>query len=65
MAAPRTIRLAPDDNVIVAVDSVEAGTTIAGVVAKERIPRGHKMAAVAIKEGAPVKKFGQIIGFAT
>jgi len=65
MAAPRTIRLAPDDNVIVAVDSVEAGTTIAGIVAKERIPRGHKMAVVAIGDSEPVKKFGQIIGFAT
>ena len=65
MAAPRTIRLAPDDNVIVAVNSVEAGTTISGVVAKERIPRGHKMAVAAIGEGEPVKKFGQIIGFAT
>jgi altronate hydrolase len=65
MAVPRTIRLAPDDNVIVAVDAVEAGTAIAGVVAKERIPRGHKLAAAAIGEGEPVRKFGQIIGFAT
>jgi len=65
MPAPRTVRLAPDDNVIVAVDAVEAGTQVAGVVAKERIPRGHKMAASAIGEGKAVKKFGQIIGFAS
>jgi altronate hydrolase len=65
MPAPRTVRLAADDNVIVAVDAIEAGTAVAGVVAKERIPRGHKMAVSAVGEGEPVKKFGQIIGFAS
>ena len=30
----------------------------------QRIPRGHKMAIAAIHEDEPVKKFGQIIGFA-
>ena len=30
-----------------------------------RIPRGHKMAVAKIAKGAPVLKFGQIIGFAT
>ena len=30
----------------------------------ERVPRGHKMAASPIAKGEPIRKFGQIIGFA-
>ena len=37
----------------------------AGVSARERIPRGHKMAIVPIAKDEPVRKFGQIIGFVT
>ena len=63
--APRTLRLNADDNIIVAVDTVNAGTTIDGMTAAGRIPRGHKMATRAIAKGAAIVKFGQIIGFAT
>ncbi|SDR01501.1 altronate hydrolase [Rhizobiales bacterium GAS191] len=62
---PRTIRLHADDNVVVAVDQLQPGAIGQGVVAIERVPRGHKMASSQIAEGAPVCKFGQIIGFAT
>jgi altronate hydrolase len=64
MVVPRTLRLSPDDNIVVAVDQIAQGTVSAGVTASERIPRGHKMAISAIAENEPVKKFGQIIGFA-
>jgi altronate hydrolase len=64
VATPRTIRLHADDNVVIAVDLVAAGAVTAGITARERILRGHKMAVAAIPEGAPVRKFGQIIGFA-
>ncbi len=64
-ANPRTIRLDPADNLIVAVDTVEAGTPLHGTVAAARIMRGHKMAIEFTPKGAPFKKFGQIIGFAT
>jgi altronate hydrolase len=64
MTAPRTIRLSPDDNIVVAVDPIGEGMTAAGIAARERVMRGHKMAVAPIAEGAPVKKFGQIIGFA-
>ena len=63
--SPRTLRLNPDDNVIVAVDPILPGATAEGVAAVQRVPKGHKMATVAIAEGDPVVKFGQIIGFAT
>jgi hypothetical protein len=63
MTASRTIRLSPEDNVVVAVDQIVPGTTVAGVSARERVMRGHKMAIAAIKEGEPIRKYGQIIGF--
>jgi altronate hydrolase len=63
-AAPRTIRLHNDDNIIIAVDLVPQGATAAGLTARDRILRGHKMAIEAIREGEPIRKFGQIIGFA-
>jgi altronate hydrolase len=65
MTAPRTVRLSPDDNVILAIDAIAQGTDAAGHIARQRIPRGHKMAVVAIADGEPIRKFGQIIGFAS
>ncbi|BAT59656.1 D-galactarate dehydratase [Variibacter gotjawalensis] len=65
MSQPRTIRLSPDDNVVVAVDIVQPGASAVGVTARERVVRGHKMAIAPIAEGEPVRKYGQIIGFAT
>jgi altronate hydrolase len=64
-SAPRTLRLNAADNLIVAVDRIEPGTVVHGVTASARVPRGHKMATIAIAKGAPVLKFGQIIGFAS
>ncbi len=61
---PRTLKLAPTDNVAVAVDQIDKGAEASGLVASARIPRGHKMALAPIAAGAPVLKFGQIIGFA-
>jgi altronate hydrolase len=64
-AQPRTLRLNAADNVVVAVDGLDAGRPAAGgVIAVKRIPRGHKMSTEAIRSGAPIRKFGQIIGFA-
>lgn len=62
--APRVLRLHATDNVVVAVDQIAQGATVLGVTAGERIPRGHKMTAGPIASGEPVRKFGQIIGFA-
>jgi len=65
MTAPRTIRLSADDNVILAVDQIAPGATAAGLTARERVPRGHKMAVAPIRDGEPVRKYGQVIGFAS
>src|SRR5437763_12252002 len=65
MSTPRTVRLSPNDNVVVAVDPIPEGATAAGVTARARVMRGHKMAVVPIGQGEPVRKYDQIIGFAT
>jgi altronate hydrolase len=62
---PRLLRLNPADNVVVALDPIDAGVPVGDIVARTRVPRGHKLAATGIPAGAPVLKFGQIIGFAT
>ena len=64
MTSPRTLRLSPSDNVVVAIDQIAPGDSAAGAVAKERVPRGHKMAVASIGPNEPVRKYGQIIGFA-
>lgn len=59
------LRLNAADNVVVAITVVDKGSpTSEGIVAGERIGKGHKMASKPIKAGEPVRKFGQIIGFA-
>ena len=65
MTTPRALRLNASDNIVIAVDEFPAGADIPpGATARERIPRGHKMAIVPIQQDAPIWKFGQIIGFA-
>jgi len=62
---PRTLVLNPDDNIAVAISLIEEGaTTTEGVTATQQVPRGHKIATRPVPEGEPVRKFGQIIGFA-
>ncbi|MGL4497287.1 MAG: UxaA family hydrolase [Beijerinckiaceae bacterium] len=61
---PRFVRLAASDNVVVSVDPFQHGARVEQVTASERVPRGHKMATLPIAKGQPVRKFGQIIGFA-
>src|SRR4051795_12648558 len=65
MSTPRTVRLSPNDNVVVAVDPIPEGAAAAGVTARARVMRGHKMAVAPIDKGEPVRKYDQIIGFAT
>ena len=45
MNTPRIIRLHESDNVLVAIDAVNVGTTHADIAAADAIPGGHKMAA--------------------
>jgi altronate hydrolase len=69
MTAPSTddlgVRLHAADNVVVAAREIPEGTVVGGVPARRAIPRGHKVAVAGIAEGEPVRKYNQIIGFAT
>ena len=61
-----TIRLHPGDGVVIARSTVQPGTEVApGVPAAERIPAGHKVAVRALAQGEEIRRYGQIIGFAT
>ena len=60
------IRLHPDDGVLIARSSLPPGMVVAdGVTTVERIPAGHKVAIRPIAVGEPIRRYGQIIGFAT
>lgn len=65
MTTPRFLRLNPADNVLIAVDEILAGSAPDGVTARERVPKGHKMAAAPIETAEAIRKFGQVIGFAS
>ncbi|HEU4647277.1 MAG TPA: SAF domain-containing protein, partial [Burkholderiales bacterium] len=66
-AADLTIRLHSDDDVVIARVEIPAGTTVPreGVRAEAMIPAGHKLATRALEAGKPVRRYNQIIGFAT
>jgi altronate hydrolase len=63
------LRLHPADNVGVAKRPLQAGITLNGtalsLLVKQFIPDGHKIALEAIEAGAAVRRYGQIIGFAS
>ena len=66
MAPPPVIRLHPEDGVVIARATLLPGAPVAdGVVAVEAIPAGHKVAVRAIAQGEAIRRYGQIIGFAS
>ena len=62
-----TVRLHSDDDVVIAVRDLSPGTQLEaeGVTVTQRIPAGHKVATRAAGVGAAVRRYAQIIGFAT
>jgi altronate dehydratase len=64
-AREAALRLHPSDDVAVARRFVRKGEPLGGFEARRDIPQGHKVALRAVAEGRPVRKYGQIIGFAT
>ena len=64
---PLTISMHPQDNVaIVANDGgLGAGVVLAsGLVLRDRVPQGHKVALVDLASAAPVRRYGIPIGYA-
>jgi altronate hydrolase len=61
------LKLGNQDDVAVALQSIKVGHYLSGfeLTTLSDIPAGHKVALRAIDQGQPVRKFNQIIGFAT
>jgi altronate hydrolase len=61
------IRLHPEDDVVIARVEIGAGTLVTkeNVRAAAAIPPGHKLAVRAVAQGKAVRRYNQIIGFAT
>ena len=66
-AAELTIRLHSNDDVVIARVEIPGGTLLAkeNVRASDTIPAGHKIAVRDLAQGAAVRRYDQIIGFAT
>ena len=63
---PDLLRVHPRDDVLIALRDVQSGETVRSpveaLVATASVPRGHKLAATAIKAGAAIHKYGWPIG---
>jgi altronate hydrolase len=63
------VHLHADDNIVVAVRLLEPGSRIRvgerSVVVAERVKPGHKLAVADVPQGEFIRKYGQVIGFAT
>lgn len=67
MKNPSVIRLHANDDVVIARGQLVSGTGIGseGVTVVGLIPPGHKMATRDVASGEPLRRYGQIIGFAS
>jgi len=59
------IRLHPADDVLIARAQLVGGAVVDGITVRGIIPPGHKIATRAIAAGEPVRRYNQIIGFAS
>ena len=65
MAERLTIQIKDNDNVVVAVHDLPAGTkTESGVVTRDPIPQAHKIALVDIPAGGEIIRYGVVLGYA-
>ena len=59
------IRLHPADDVLIARAQLIGGSSVEGVSVRGLVPAGHKVAVRDLALGQPVRRYNQIIGFAT
>ncbi|MFN8185481.1 MAG: altronate dehydratase family protein [Gaiellales bacterium] len=64
------VHLHPDDQVVIAKQPLAAGTVVqlpgrGDVRVSRLVPPGHKLCLTGIGAGDPIRRYGQIIGFAT
>ena len=65
--AAAVLRLNPLDDVLIARRPLLSGEVLEpqGVVVRQPVPAGHKIASHRVEAGQPLRRYGQIIGFAT
>jgi altronate hydrolase len=63
--AAEVLRLHVDDNVGLAKRELAIGQALHGSRVLEAIPAGHKVCVSPIAQGDPIRKYGQVIGFAS
>ena len=59
------IRLHPADDVLIARAQLVGGSSVENITVKGLIPADHKVATRALAAGSPVRRYNQIIGFAS
>ena len=59
------IRLDPGDNVVTVTTALDAGVAVEDVITTGLVPRTHKIASTAIRQGDAIRKYAQIIGYAS
>lgn len=64
---PAVIRLNPLDNVLIARQTLQQGLHLdaEAITVRQSIPSGHKVATERVEQGQPLRRYGQIIGFAS
>ncbi|NNE80084.1 MAG: altronate dehydratase [Silicimonas sp.] len=62
---PLFVRLDASDNVVTATRGLEAGTVVEDVATASLIPSGHKIATQTIPKGGEIRKYSQLIGYAS
>src|ERR1700759_5815348 len=67
LTPPLYVQVHPDDNVVIVVNEggLRAGAKFdSGLVLAENVPEAHKVALNDIAAGAPIVRYGSVIGFA-
>jgi len=59
------VRLDPSDNVVTATRALAANAEVEGIATTVLVPSGHKVATMAIAQGEAVRKYAQVIGYAS
>ena len=59
------VRLDPSDNVVTATRALDVGSRIEDVMTTGLIPSGHKVATRDVPKGGEIRKYAQLIGYAS
>ncbi|MGH1578595.1 UxaA family hydrolase [Planktotalea sp.] len=59
------VRLDRTDTIVTATRTLAVGIPVEGIKTRATIPSGHKVATQAMEKGAPVRKYAQLIGYAS